>query len=181
MIIEVLFSLTWIAFAQDKASTTTLPPTTQAAPWVEIESKISEFSSKVNSKEDAIKKLLEKKQGLPADSPEAKPLVEELVTEHKELQRLIEEYNKNKNILQYRFPERGAKANRKYDKKKVQSLDEMEKAYGIDASLNRSMKVMRKHYEKESTAEDSKLLPTVTTQRPPTKPIDQSEPVLIRK
>lgn len=179
MIIEILFSLTLTAFANEAPAAGSA--TTQAPPWVELESKIGESSSKIKSKEEAIKKLIEKKQTLPENSAETKPLIEELVREHKELQKLIEDYERNKNVLQYRYPERGAQAQRKYDKKKKQSLEDMEKAYGVDASLNRSLKVMRKHYEKETTKDDSKLAPTTTTLRPPTKPIDQSEPVLIKK
>lgn len=182
MIIEILFSTVLIGFSkEDSKPTTTVPPTTQAPAWVELESKISEYSSKIKSKEESIKKLIEKKQALPEDSAEAKPVMDEMVKEHKELQELIEEYERNKNALQYRYPERGAQAHRKYDKKKKQSLEDMEKAYGVDASLNRSMQVMRKHYDKDAAKGDRALTTTTTLPQPPAKPLDQSEPVILRK
>ena len=115
-------------------------------PWIEIENKIVELSSKVKSKESNITKLLEEKDHLPANSPEIKTLLNSIVKEHAEMRTLAEEYQRNLSILKYRFPERNAKAERKYERIEVKSIEEMEQAVGVDGKLNRNLKRMRAQF-----------------------------------
>ncbi len=122
-------------------------PKVTLAPWVEVENKIQELYSKIKSKESTVTHLLEEKDHLPNNSPQLQHAVKEIVSEHKELRRLIEEYQKQVSILKYRFPERNAKQVRNYERFEVKSIDEMEQALGIDGKLSRNMKKMRRQYK----------------------------------
>jgi hypothetical protein len=115
-------------------------------PWVQVENKITELASKIKAKKGTIQHLIGEKNDLPPKSPRVKGIIEQLVREHKELQKLVEEYGNNVTQLKYRFPERNAKAKRPYERVEVQSLDEMEQSLGIQGSLNRNLKRMRSQY-----------------------------------
>ena len=121
------------------------------APWVDVENKIQELSAKVKSKESNIEKLLEEKNHLDNDSPELKTAMKEVLKEHAEMRKLAEEYDRNVSLLKYRFPERNAKAGRKYDRIEVKSVDEIEQAMSVDGKLNRNMKRMRSQFKPDTT------------------------------
>jgi hypothetical protein len=121
-----------------------------SAPWVEVENQIQELYSKIKMKESTILHLLEEKDHMPDNSPLLHQAVKEIVQEHRELRHLVEEYDKKVSILKYRFPERNSKQLRTYDRVEVKSIDDMEKALGIDGKLSRNMKRMRNTYEPES-------------------------------
>jgi hypothetical protein len=129
-------------------------PKSTLAPWVPIENKIQELHSKIKSKESNISKLIEEKNHMENNSPHLKSTVKEIVKEHKEMERLIDEYQKNVSLLKYRFPERNAKSGRTYERFEVQSIEEMEKAVGIDGKLNRNLKRMRSQYKSEEKSAD---------------------------
>ncbi len=114
--------------------------------WVELENKIQETQSKMRSKQGNINSLIVEKNRLANNTSELKNIIKEIVKEHAELRKLSEEYDKNINLLKYRFPERNAKADRTYDRVEVKSIDEMEQSLGVDGKLNRNLKRMRSHY-----------------------------------
>lgn len=155
---------------------------TSLAPWVEIENKIQELYSKIKSKESAVLHLLEEKDHLADNSPQLKHTVREIVKEHKELRRLVEDYQKNISILKYRFPERNAKQTRTYDRVEVKTIDEMEKALGIDGKLSRNMKKMRSQYkpeEKPVAHQPSTVIPEPAPKKDPS--IEEAHSIILQK
>jgi hypothetical protein len=121
-------------------------------PWFQTEARIGELVAKIKAKEESLEKLIETKKGLKEGSPLTKPTVEQIVKEHKELEELVADYNKNLNLLKYRFPERGMKMERSYKKKEVQSVDNIEQAIGIDTKLARSLNKARSQFGANATA-----------------------------
>ncbi len=121
-------------------------PAATVPAWIPLEAKITELSARVKSKEESLAKMLEEKNHLPANSPHVKPLLKQILKEHQELQKLAEDHKKNVNQLNYRFPERNAKANRTYDRIEVKSLEQMEQSLGLDGKLDRNMNKMRTQY-----------------------------------
>jgi hypothetical protein len=115
-------------------------------PWFHTETRLGELIAKVKAKEEALEKAILAKKNLKDDSTEAKAAVELIVKDHKELMDLIEEYNKNLNLLKYRFPERGLKTQRNYKKKEVKSLEQMENTVGLEGTLQRNMKRLRQQF-----------------------------------
>jgi predicted nuclease with TOPRIM domain len=139
---------------------------TSLAPWVEVENKIQELHSKILSKQSTIQHLLEEKNHFENNSPQLKTAVKEIIKEHKELRSLVEDYDKQVNILKYRFPERNARINRTYDRFEIKSIEDMEKTLGIDGKLNRNMKRMRSQYKSTETP----IVAEETTAAEPVRP-----------
>lgn len=146
------------------------------APWVELENKVQELNSKIKSKQNNINTLIEEKNHLANNSSELKNHIKQIVKEHKELQKLVDDYEKNKNILKYRFPERNAKDNRKYDRIVVQSIEEMEQALGVDGKLNRNLKRMRTHFKTKASASPEEAKKTVSGSTIPAQDPIKAEP-----
>jgi len=138
------------------------------APWVEIESKIQEYSARIKSKQESLQKLLEEKNHLPNNSPQLRENLSEMLKEHAELKHLVEEYEKNVNLLYYRYPERHVKSTRKYDHIEVHSIDEMEKAMGVDGKLSRNLKVMKTQYK---NSQEATAVPTPVEEAPAAKKV----------
>jgi hypothetical protein len=126
------------------------------APWMDTEFRVQDLYARIKSKQATISKMLEEKNQLKNDSAELKTLISAIVKEHKDLRQMTEDYRKHLSILQYRFPERNAKADRKYDRIEIKSIEEMELAVGIDGKLNRNLSRMRSQYKMESKAETDK-------------------------
>jgi hypothetical protein len=158
-------------------------PKTTMAPWLEVENKIQEYYSKIKSKESIVKELLEEKDHLPNNSPQLQHVVKQVVVEHKEMRRLIEEYQKQVSILKYRFPERNAKNARSYERFEVKSIDEMEAAIGIDGKLTRNMKKLRRQYKPEEVQVESRQPATATQVKAPKKEpsIEEAGSIILQK
>ncbi len=155
---------------------------TQVAPWVEVENKIQELYSKIKSKEATIIQLLEEKDHMPNGSPMLQHTVKEIVREHKELRGLAEDYEKNLNILKYRFPERNAKQERSYGKIEVKSIDDMEQALGIDGKLTRNMKKMRTQFGVEAKPEVvHHTVPKSAVKPPKDQSIEEASTIILQK
>lgn len=169
---------------EKKAEETAVKPSLQ--PWIPIEAKIQELSAKIRSKQESIDKLIEEKNHLSAQSPHLKETIKNIIKEHDELKKLAEDYQKNINQLNYRFPERNAKSQRAYDRIEVKSIDEMEQALGVDGKLNRNVKKMRSQYggaksktSSEHEQDDKKAKPQIIKDK--SKSIEEEDSIIINK
>jgi hypothetical protein len=122
--------------------------------WVFIENRLTTLESQIKSKKANIEKLIEEKDHLKSTDPKVKTLIKEIISLHKEVSKDIEEYEKQKTILKYRFPEKGAAAKRKYQKIELKSIDEIEAYQGVDGKLTKSVKKMRSQYGASETEEE---------------------------
>lgn len=114
------------------------------------------LESKYIQKRDAVNSSIIQKQKLPANSPEIKVVVDQMVLDYKDMRKLKEEYEKKLIIFKYRFPEKSLKQERKYGTLEVKSLEQMEQELGIDGRLNRNTKKIRSQYgETRSTGLES--------------------------
>ncbi|MCE3010297.1 MAG: hypothetical protein LW875_06775 [Proteobacteria bacterium] len=154
-------------------------PTTTVKPWIEVESRVTELSSKIRTKEDGLKALILSKQSMPDGSAALNSLVDEIIKEHKALNELKDEYNKALNQLRYRFPERAAK-DQTFQKLDSKTLEETEATVGIDGKLNRNMKKARQQFGR-TTDHRGQVVELVTTTTIPEKSVDESGSILIKK
>ena len=148
--------------------------------WVEIENKIAELSAKIKTKSGNLQGLIKQKQSLENDTPQVKELLKEIAKEHKELEITINEYERQKNVLKYRFPERGSQADRRYKKVESASLQELERVVGIDGKLNRNLDTMKTHFGDSSKKADMGQGPTPTT-LPRGISIEDQDPITLQK
>jgi chromosome segregation ATPase len=144
LILMMFLFTSFPAFSSDKASA--------LAPWVELENKITELNARINSKNRNLQELIQSKNQMPNNSPQLRTVVKDLIREHKELQALVDDYQKKVTMLKYRFPERNARDNRTYQRIEVRSLEEMEQALGVDGKLNRNLQRMRGQFRQQAEA-----------------------------
>lgn len=152
--------------------------------WVELQGKIQALRAKIKAKEEALKKLVEEKEHVHAGAKAAE-IVSSIKTEHKELKESAEEYNKLRNLLKYRFPEKGLQGEREYKRVEVQSLKEIENKYSVEGKLSGNLRRMRKQYQ--APPDDPRKKKTVShepKQKPEESSADQSpilNPAIISK
>lgn len=178
--------LTWNVLAEEKAAPAAAPaaPVATLPPWIAIEAKIQELSSRIKSKEESMRKLLEEKNHLSENSPHVKETLKQILKEHGELKSMAEEYQKNVSMLNYRFPERNAKSGRSYDRIEVKSVSEMEQAMGMDGKLNRNLQKMRTQYgsaPKQVSKEPKAPAPVKKTVSPAAPSIEDEGAIIINK
>ncbi len=107
--------------------------------------KLVALMAKVHSKEDVILGLLEEKSHA-KHAGQLNEIASQLATEHKELRVLVDDYEKERNIIRYRFPEMNSDEERKYRRITVKSIEDIESEIGLDKQLDETKKKMRLHY-----------------------------------
>jgi uncharacterized phage infection (PIP) family protein YhgE len=178
VLILLVSSVARLAFAEE---TTTAPNT---KPWVELEARVTELQGKIKAKEDELKKLIEAKKFLPDGSKELAEMGKSIQAEHKALSGLIEEYDRARNQLRFRFPERMADES-KFNKMQLQTVPQIEESMGIESKMNRNLEKMRRQYPSGKTPEESSAQVKRNGKSPsttvPSRPIDQEGSIVIKK
>lgn len=113
--------------------------------WMDVVSSLGSLKAKIKSKEDTIKEIIHHKEHA-KNKAEAEALVSELLKEHKELTKLMEEYNTSAQLLKYRYPDVGITEKRKYEKLELKTLDEFEEAKTIEGQIKKTVAKVKTHY-----------------------------------
>lgn len=113
--------------------------------WVQIQGRLQTLKAKVHAKEAVVMGLIAAK-AKEKDPQKAREIVKNLTVEHKDLQAQIEEYEKQRNLLKYRFPEKGMKDDRSYQRMEARSVEEMETQVGLDRVLQNTVQRIREQY-----------------------------------
>lgn len=120
----------------------------------ELQAKVAALQAKIKSKEETINKLIQDKNHT-KNAATVKEIIAQMVTEHKEMSKMIEEYEQNRSLLRYRYPEKGYTGARTYERMEVKPLDQMENQMSVEAKLKRNLKTVRSQY-KDASDKDSK-------------------------
>ncbi|OYZ19532.1 MAG: hypothetical protein B7Y39_11935 [Bdellovibrio sp. 28-41-41] len=127
--------------------------------WMDVVTSLSSLKAKIKSKEDTIKEIIHHKNSAKSKA-EAEALVGELLREHKELTKLLEDYNQSAQLLKYRYPDVGITEKRKYEKIDIKSIDDYEDAQTIEGQVKKTVAKVKTHYgvkdEKKPAAEEMK-------------------------
>lgn len=113
--------------------------------WMDVVSGLSSLKTKIKSKEDTIKEIIHHKNHAKTKT-EAEALVGDLLREHKELTKLLEDYNQSAQLLKYRYPDVGITEKRKYEKLELKSLDDYEDAQTIEGQIKKTVSKVKTHY-----------------------------------
>ena len=111
----------------------------------EVQAKVSALQAKIKASEETIDKLIEEKQKT-TDQKQISEIIKNMVSEHKTMEKNVEEYEKARSYLQYRFPEKGLKGDRVYERIELKSLEEMENEMTLDAHVKKTLHKVRKQY-----------------------------------
>jgi hypothetical protein len=175
--------LSYVGFSEEgkKEEATETKKEEKLPPWTEIQNRLAQIDARIKMKMDNLGKLIEEKQKLPANSPRVKEVINQMISEHKELQKLASDYEKEKMIFKFRYPEKSAKAGRKYEPVEVKSLEEMETEMGIDGRLTRNMKKLRGQYGDQDNPRKKTKSTEQIVDKKEEKSIDDSGTIIIKK
>lgn len=113
------------------------PDQIAAKELADVEKQVSSLAAKIKAKNDSIEHLLTQKS-VESNAEKLTEIVKFIQQEHRELEKLTNEYNTQLGVLQYRFPEKGLMLSRRYQRLNTKSLVEMEKTLGLDSHLKKS-------------------------------------------
>lgn len=142
--------------------------------YATVAARVQALEAKVKSSEADIQKLLQEKAS-------AKPeRVGEITIEvqhlHSKMQEQIREYDQQRSLLKYRYPDKGRTDKRVYERIDLKSVKQMEEEVGLSSALRHSMQKVREHYG--TTPEEKK--PTEKPQLQKQKN-DVLAPVILKK
>jgi hypothetical protein len=133
------------------------------------------LEAKVHSGQEEIQKLISEKQHT-KDPEKVNEIIRQMMTLHKELEKNLKEYDQQRSLLKYRYPEKSASEKRVYERIELKSIEDMESQMSIGSSVSRTMKKVRMQYgnpEPESKKGDghSKTGPSKPSQPGLTDPV----------
>jgi hypothetical protein len=149
--------------------------------YAAVAAKVQGLEAKVQSAEEELKKLIEEKQHT-KDPAKLNEIVKQMLTLHKQLKENAKEYDQQRALLRYRYPEKGLTEKREYERVEVKSLEEMESQMSLSSSVKKTMKKVRTQYQtpEEVKAHDDKEAKKKANSAQPKKP-DLTEPVIMKK
>ncbi|HEY8270386.1 MAG TPA: hypothetical protein VIG33_05815 [Pseudobdellovibrionaceae bacterium] len=121
----------------------------------ELQAHVQALRAKVKSKEETINKLIKEKNHT-KDAEKVKEIIAEMVVEHKEMSKMVEEYEQSRSLLRYRYPEKGYAGTRSYERMEVKPLDQMENLSSIEAKLKRNLKTIHAQFGEPTEVKSSK-------------------------
>lgn len=156
------------------------PPALSEAPksseesYATVVARVQGLEAKIKSAEAEIQKLLQEKAT-------AKPeRVGEITVEvqhlHQKMQEQIREYDQQRSLLKYRYPDKGRTDKRVYERIDLKSIKQMEEEVGLSSALKKSLHKVRKHYGQPPVAVESEN----KTPAPKGKK-DVLDPVILKK
>ncbi len=149
----------------------------QLSEAAELQTRVQALQAKVKSKQENIKKLIEEKSHS-SDAAKIKEIIQELVKEHREMGKMVEEYEQSRSLLRYRYPEKGYKGVRTYERMEVKPLEQMENQMSIEAKLKRNMKTLQSQY---GSSVDKNGRKKKTPEGPGNSAPTLTEPIVIQK
>jgi hypothetical protein len=114
--------------------------------YASVVAKVQALEAKVASNKEEIEKLIEEKQTT-KDPAKVSEIVKQMVTLHKQMQANVKDYDQQRSLLKYRYPEKGQAEKREYERIEVKSLDEMEGQMSLGNSVKKTLTKVRSQYE----------------------------------
>lgn len=143
----------------------------------DLQTKVQALRARIKSKEDSINKLIQEKNQV-KNADRVSDILKEMVAEHKELSKMIVEYEQIRSLLRYRYPEKGYTGNRAYERMEVKPLDQMENQMSIEAKLKRNLSTVRSQYGGGS---NPSLKNKKTENKKETSTPSLTEPIILQK
>lgn len=128
--------------------------------WQEVSARVQGLKAKADNHEKQIEHLVAEKNHT-HDEARLSHIIKELVVEHKAYAEASKEYDKERAFLMYRFPEKGVKGDRSYERSEIKSLEDMENQMSLDGRVKSVLVKVRKQYPvvlspEEAAAQKSK-------------------------
>ncbi|MFP5518940.1 MAG: hypothetical protein ACLGGX_03500 [Bdellovibrionia bacterium] len=146
--------------------------------WPKVQAEVAALQAKIKQSEDAIKKLSEDKAKAPTEAQRVE-ISKTMIEEHKKMRELIKEYEVRRNYFLYRFPERGSKEAKRYQRIEAKPLEEIENQHTLGSKVEKTMKTVRKQYG----SEEEKKAQVKKDKKKSTSPeeVDLTAPLILSK
>ncbi|MGZ3774788.1 MAG: hypothetical protein ACXVCY_13265 [Pseudobdellovibrionaceae bacterium] len=113
--------------------------------YAAIQARVAAIEAKIHSSQAEIQKLIEEKQHT-KDAEKVNEIIRQMISLHRQIRENATEYDQQRSLLKYRYPEKGAGEKREYERIEVKSLEDMENQMNLTSSLNHTMKKVRSQY-----------------------------------
>lgn len=110
-----------------------------------VQARVQALEAKIHSAETEISKLIAEKNKT-TDSEKVTEIIRQMITLHRELENNVKEYDQQRTLLKYRYPDKGVSAKREYERINVRSIEEMENHLNVNAALNKTLKKVRSQF-----------------------------------
>lgn len=122
--------------------------------------RVQGLEAKVQSGKAEIEKLILEKQHT-TDQTKVNEIIKTMLTLHKDLAKNLKEYDQQRALLKYRYPEKGQTTKREYERIELKSIEDMESQMSLGATIKRTMKKVRSQYndpqeQQEAAAKEEK-------------------------
>lgn len=131
------------------------PAEIKSPEWMELNNSLVALRTKIKMKEEGIQKLIEEKRKT-KDQTEAGKIVKQMISEHKEMQKAITDYEEKRNLLRYRFPEAGLTKEREYERLEGKSLEDIETSWNLNTKIKSSVKNAKAKYGVKGNEDEKK-------------------------
>lgn len=106
--------------------------------WVTIQARVATLETKIRSAEEEIKKLVAEKAHN-KDPKRTQEIINQMKTLHNEMKTNAVEYEQQRAVLKYRFPEKDLKGARVYERIEVKSIEDMEGQLSLGSSVKKTL------------------------------------------
>lgn len=118
-----------------------------------VQARVQALEAKVHSAETEITKLIAEKNKT-TDSEKVTEVIRQMITLHRELENYVKEYDQQRTLLKYRYPDKGVSGKREYERINLRSIEEMENHLNINTALNKTLKKVRIQFPVKSEDQD---------------------------
>lgn len=121
-----------------------------------VQARVQTLEAKVHSSQEELEKLIKEKQET-KDPAKVSEVIKQMLSIHKELEKNVKEYDQQRALLKYRYPEKGLAEKREYERIDVKSIEDMETQMSLTNSVKRTLQKVRTQYESASDAKAREL------------------------
>ncbi len=148
--------------------------------WVTIQARVATLETKIRSAEEEIKKLVAEKAHN-KDPKRTQEIINQMKTLHNEMKTNAVEYEQQRAVLKYRFPEKDLKGARVYERIEVKSIEDMEGQLSLGSSVKKTLKKVRVQYDAPEQRAKKEQTDIHREQQKKENPNSLTEPVILKK
>lgn len=157
------------------------PASKEQRQYTEKSAKLKTLATRISDSEKEFQTLVEEKEHIKNNPEEIQRILSKMVEVAATRNKAVDDYNKLKADLDYRYPGEGQSGQRQYQTQTKKSVEELEGVAGLDELLTRTKKVVEKKFvvfadEEAARAEEEKKKKKPKAQRALPSPIPEAVP-----
>ncbi|AHI04702.1 hypothetical protein BDW_00960 [Bdellovibrio bacteriovorus W] len=145
-----------------------------------VQARVQGLEAKVRSTEAEIQKLIQDKHSS-KNAEHTNDVIRNMMSLHKQLDGQIKEYEQQRNLLRYRYPEKNKADVRQYERIELRSLEEMESRMTLGSAVDKTLKTVRKQYPAADKDSKESLIEKKVPAKESQKGQELMEPVILKK